>query len=638
MALAARKNQFFSDARSEISESDTFRSDCTFDSKDLYQDWLKVDIKKLENLLIGENEPVERFFQKLMDDTNTIISWPSSFSIESYYKNDIYIVITGRIEDVEIAKRRITQLLNTQLQHYKSTMKIDVSYTDHSHIIGKKGMRINRVMEETHCHVHFPDSNRSNPTEKSNQVSIAGDLQNIELARSRVRSLTPLIFCFNVPSSSHTMIDSNTLYVIKVQQEYNVQVTFRTRPTTFVMVKGVEWEPQQVKKATMLLVEYMCNSSSSQVPIQMSMEISPSHHAIVLGRNYSNLEMIIKNTNTEIVFQDTQDINVPSLKKSKVTITGNIHNVYLARQQLMGSLPVVLLFDLPEISLPVTLEKIAEIQSLLDVTISIRHKTKQNTLTYVIKGIERNASNIYKARNQILNIKEPSIVADIPSTYFLSKSKHTEVDSTVSPTWQCLSSFEGTVRQLPNKYDSPKHFSTSSLSLTSTPEVSSSTYYKSSALQKIDHLNFEEKHRLDLKPMDDVQVSNDTWSGYGINQNNYIWNNSTQPAYHLSAPINVINKITDSVWNDLSSLLSSTGLEKYDKLLYSHEIDLTTFLFLNEQDLIEVGVTAFGARRKMMLIISELNKCPNVFSPAPGAERKNSSSTLSNRGSPMSNW
>lgn len=54
------------------------------------------------------------------------------------------------------------------------TMKMDVSYTDHSHVIGKGGNTIRRVMAETKCHIHFPDSNRSNPNEKSNQVSIAG--------------------------------------------------------------------------------------------------------------------------------------------------------------------------------------------------------------------------------------------------------------------------------------------------------------------------------------------------------------------------------------------------------------------------------------------------------------------------------
>lgn len=72
-------------------------------------------------------------------------------------------------------------------QGNRVTMKLDVSYTDHSHIIGKGGMTIKKVMEETGCHIHFPDSNRSNMNEKSNQVSIAGELDGVEKARARVR-------------------------------------------------------------------------------------------------------------------------------------------------------------------------------------------------------------------------------------------------------------------------------------------------------------------------------------------------------------------------------------------------------------------------------------------------------------------
>jgi protein bicaudal C len=66
-------------------------------------------------------------------------------------------------------------------------MKIDVSYTDHSHIIGKGGNTIKQVMEATGCHIHFPDSNRTNQNEKSNQVSIAGPLVGAERARASIR-------------------------------------------------------------------------------------------------------------------------------------------------------------------------------------------------------------------------------------------------------------------------------------------------------------------------------------------------------------------------------------------------------------------------------------------------------------------
>ena len=47
--------------------------------------------------------------------------------------------------------------------------------------------------------------------------------------------------------------------------------------------------------------------------------------------------MIMQRTATQIMFPDAGDPNIPSLKKSNVTITGSIHNVYLARQQLVVS-------------------------------------------------------------------------------------------------------------------------------------------------------------------------------------------------------------------------------------------------------------------------------------------------------------
>ena len=65
----------------------------------------------------------------------------------------------------------ITEVLDTTTNS-RVTMKMDVSYTNHSHIIGKGGNTIRRLMAETNCHIHFPDSNRSNLNEKSNQVRI----------------------------------------------------------------------------------------------------------------------------------------------------------------------------------------------------------------------------------------------------------------------------------------------------------------------------------------------------------------------------------------------------------------------------------------------------------------------------------
>lgn len=155
----------------------------------------------------------------------------------------------------------------------------------------------------------------------------------------------------------------------------------------------------------------------------MTMEISPQHHSVVLGKQNNNLKSIMHRTNTQIMFPDAGDPNIPNLKKSNVTITGSITNVYLARQQLIGSLPLILMFDLPEKSVTtITTDDVTRLMQSLDVVINIRHKPKQSTLSIVIKGIERNANNIYEARRRLLGLEEPKVMAEIPSTYIVSDS------------------------------------------------------------------------------------------------------------------------------------------------------------------------------------------------------------------------
>lgn len=56
-------------------------------------------------------------------------------------------------------------------------------------------------------------------------------------------------------------------------------------------------------------------------------------------------------------------------------------------------------------------------------------------------------------------------------------------------------------------------------------------------------------------------------------------------------------------WNvrTISELLSKLGLDNYKQLFASEEIDLSIFLTLNEDDLVSIGVSTLGARRKMLL-------------------------------------
>lgn len=52
-------------------------------------------------------------------------------------------------------------------------------------------------------------------------------------------------------------------------------------------------------------------------------------------KNNLTLKLIMQRTNTTILFPDASDPNIPPIRKGSVTILGSIHNVYLARQQLI---------------------------------------------------------------------------------------------------------------------------------------------------------------------------------------------------------------------------------------------------------------------------------------------------------------
>ncbi|TMW46084.1 hypothetical protein DOY81_008835, partial [Sarcophaga bullata] len=426
-----------SETQSEISSMDSDWSDIraiamklgVANPDDLHTERFKVDRQKLEQMIKADSSiegmnGAEYFFESVMKTTETYISWPCRLKIGAKSKKDPHVRIVGRADEVGKAKERI--LANLDSRGTRVIMKMDVSYTDHSYIIGRGGNNIKRIMEDTTTHIHFPDSNRSNPTEKSNQVSLCGSLEGVEKARALVRLSTPLLISFELPvmAPGRPQPDRETPYVAMVEQKYNVQVIFSSRPklhSSLVLVKGSEKEAGQVQEATQTLINFSCENIANQILVNMQLEISPQHHEIVKGKNNTNLLGIMERTNTKIIFPDLSDVNVKPLKKSQVTITGTIEGVYKARQQLLGNLPIALIFDFPD-----NQNDASEIMSLstkYGVYITLRQKQRQSTLAIVIKGVEKFIDKVYDARQEILRLTTPLIKPDIPETYFMPQDK-----------------------------------------------------------------------------------------------------------------------------------------------------------------------------------------------------------------------
>ncbi|XP_032890236.1 protein bicaudal C homolog 1 [Amblyraja radiata] len=378
-------------------------------------DWLeerfRVDRKKLEAMLQaaaeGKGKSGEDFFQKIMEETGTQIAWPSKLKIGAKSKKDPHIKVGGKKENVKEAKERIMSVLDTKSN--RVTLKMDVSHTEHSHVIGKGGNNIKKVMEETGCHIHFPDSNRNNQTEKSNQVSIAGQPSGVEAARSRIRELLPLVMMFDLPIAGilQPIPDPNSPTIQHLSQTYNISISFKQRSRMYgatVIVRGSQNNAAAVKEGTAMLLEHLAGSLGSAIPVSTQLDIAPQHHLFMMGRNGNNIKHIMQRAGAQIHFPDPSNPQ----KKSTVYLQGTIESVCLARQYLMGCLPLVLMFDMKE-DIEVEPQRITQLMEQLDVFISIKPKPKQPSKSVIVKSVERNAVNMYEARKCLLGLQNSGV-------------------------------------------------------------------------------------------------------------------------------------------------------------------------------------------------------------------------------------
>ncbi|KAM6951584.1 protein bicaudal C homolog 1 [Aplochiton taeniatus] len=347
------------------------------------EDRFRVDRKKLETMLLAASEGLmnggEDFFLKVMEETNTQIAWPSKLKIGAKSKKDPHIKVCGHRDSVREAKDRIMAVLDTKSN--RVTLKMDVSHTEHSHVIGKGGNNIKKVMEETGCHIHFPDSNRNNHTDKSNQVSIAGPPVGVEEARAKIRDLLPLVLIFDLPGPFPLTPDPSSAPLQQICQTYGISVSFRQQRSLLygasAVVRGCNYNADNVK-----------------------LDIAPQHHPVITGRAGCNIKHITQTTGAQIQFPEPS--GAPQ-RKSTVVVQGTIEAVCLARQHLMGCLPLVLMFDIRE-EMQLDHQGVTSLMEHLDVFISVKPKPRQPSRSVVVKSVERNCARMYEARCCLLGL------------------------------------------------------------------------------------------------------------------------------------------------------------------------------------------------------------------------------------------
>jgi hypothetical protein len=126
------------------------------------------------------------------------------------------------------------------------------------------------------------------------------------------------------------------------------------------------------------------------------------------------------------------------MKRSTVSVTGgNFDAVFMAWQEMLGYLPLVLIFDLKEEE-DVDAAMVTQIMEKMKISIIIKPKMKQNIKSIMVRGTEKESRLLFEVRRRILGLDETEVPFccdqhyNRPSTTAAALRTITEVQSTAN--------------------------------------------------------------------------------------------------------------------------------------------------------------------------------------------------------------
>jgi len=389
---------------------------------------LKVDRKKFEVLLEGTDSEIgtaEDFFGNIKSKFPLVeITWPQKLKAGTKSKKDPHVKITGIPSMVKAVRIKILESLDPRRD--RVTLKMDIDWTAHSHIIGKSGSSIQKVMDKTGCHVHFPDANRTNSNEKSNQVSISGTPSGVKEARMEIRELLPVVIWFNLLLKAEfrsVFLEPLNRIIQFVEGITGIQITLRFNGmthqssesiTTTFFIRGVYGKRNQIITGTDLLLKFMANLFIREaITYHLNTEVSVNHHNFIMGSDKSNLRSIMTTTGALISFAEESDgqsimsrlspmtPSSPQTRKTTVSIKGpTVNSILMALHLLELHIPLSLTFDLKE-GQEVKSQTIEMLSNKWNVFISVKPKPKQNSRTVWIKAAEKDEWKLFEVRRHL---------------------------------------------------------------------------------------------------------------------------------------------------------------------------------------------------------------------------------------------
>lgn len=331
------------------------------------------------------------------------------------------IQIEGPTEDVEKVADALHEEVNRLLSSMTySDVPIDGKY--HKHIIGKGGVNINRIKEETGVTINFPEN------ETTNIIRIEGPPEGVQKAKEELVAMSQKMENERerdiiIENRFHkTIIGAKGEKIREIREKFNqVQISFPdpSEKRDVVKIRGPKADVEScfnyLKKLHKELLE---TSYSVKVPI------FKEFHKNVIGKGGANIKKIREETKTRI------DLPPEGSDSDMVIITGRKEDVDKARERIMKIQSELVTMVTEEVSIPSRYHNFIIgaggklIQSIMDECGGVQIKfppSEANSDKVTLRGPKE---EVAKAKKTLLELSQERNISDYQETVKAKPEHH----------------------------------------------------------------------------------------------------------------------------------------------------------------------------------------------------------------------
>ncbi|XP_018320346.1 vigilin [Agrilus planipennis] len=241
-------------------------------------------------------------------------------------KRDV-VKIRGPKEDVDKCHKYLVKLVK-EWNESSYQVEVPIYKKFHKFIIGKGGMNIRKIREETQTKIDLPAE-----VDKNDVITITGKKENVEEAKEKIRKIQEEldnIVTVDItipPKFYNSIIGAGGKLIRSIMDECGgVSIKFPNTESKSdkVMIKGPK---EDVEKAKQQLLELTNERQLSSYTVEV--RAKPQHHKFLIGKNGANIKKIRESTGARIVFPSNDDED-----RELITIIGKKEAVEKAKTYL----------------------------------------------------------------------------------------------------------------------------------------------------------------------------------------------------------------------------------------------------------------------------------------------------------------